>query len=404
MSAKQKIGWATMKVLLLLLLPAPRASALDWPHWRAPQMNGISQEVGWEAPVDGDAVRVRWSKELGVGYSSVSVAKGRVYTAGWENGRETLHCLSADDGATLWYHSYGATRYNRMHEGGSGGTPAVGDGRVVHMNRDGTVFCVQSESGTILWQKHLADELDVGAPEFGFAGSAVIDDGSIYLDLGRIVKLDLDDGHIRWKTKNYGPAYSTPVPFKRGADTALACFPEHGLVILDAGSGRERASHRWKTKHGINAATPVVEGNRFFISSGYGTGGSVLEWKQGKLNVVWQNREMQNHMATCVLIDGTLYGFDESVLKCIDFATGGRLWAKRGLGKGSLSAADGRLIILSEPGELVVARAAKDAFTEIGRARALDGGQNWTVPVLVDGRIYLRSASGKLACVDVRAQ
>jgi outer membrane protein assembly factor BamB len=104
-----------------------------------------------------------------------------------------------------------------------------------------------------------------------------------------------------------------------------------------------------------------------------------------------------------VLIDGALYGFDgdrNSDLKCIDFKTGAVKWSEKGLGKGALMAADGKLIIISEKGELVIAAADPTAFKALARWQVL-GGKCWTMPVLSNGRIYCRNAAGDLVCVDV---
>jgi outer membrane protein assembly factor BamB len=120
--------------------------------------------------------------------------------------------------------------------------------------------------------------------------------------------------------------------------------------------------------------------------------------------VLWESKVMRNHMCTSVLIDGHLYGFDEDkAFKCIDLA-GNEKWAERGLGKGAVTAAGDRLLVLSGKGELIILRATPEGFTELSRRKVLDGGQCWTDPVLVDGRIYCRSSRGELVCLDHRPE
>ena len=116
---------------------------------------------------------------------------------------------------------------------------------------------------------------------------------------------------------------------------------------------------------------------------------------------------MQNQLHSSVLIDGSLYGFDGAAgiparLTCMEYLTGKIRWTDQWPGVGSLSAADGKLIILSEQGELVIATASATAFLPVARAQILTG-KCWTVPVLSDGRIYCRNAAGDVACVDVRS-
>jgi outer membrane protein assembly factor BamB len=109
---------------------------------------------------------------------------------------------------------------------------------------------------------------------------------------------------------------------------------------------------------------------------------------------------MRNHVSSCVLWKDHLYGFDENELKCLEFATGKVKWAERRVGKGSLLAADGRLIIYGESGKLAVAEASPEGFKELASAQVLGGRSTWAIPVLASGKIYCRS-SEKLIALDV---
>jgi outer membrane protein assembly factor BamB len=127
----------------------------------------------------------------------------------------------------------------------------------------------------------------------------------------------------------------------------------------------------------------------------------VVRFAGNNPTLVWENKEMRNHMNSCVLINDKLYGFDEGDLKCLDFATGKVLWKEGSLGKGALMASDGKLIVISEKGELVIAPADPAAFKPVARAQIL-GGKCWTTPVLSHGRVYARNAKGDLVCVSVK--
>jgi outer membrane protein assembly factor BamB len=101
-----------------------------------------------------------------------------------------------------------------------------------------------------------------------------------------------------------------------------------------------------------------------------------------------------------------VYGFDGQAggrgeLACVDWNTGEQKWAQKGMGTGSVMLADGKLIILSERGKLVIAKASPEGFEQLAEAQILRG-KCWTVPVLANGRIYARNAVGDLVCVDVR--
>src|SRR5262249_47385259 len=157
----------------------------------------------------------------------------------------------------------------------------------------------------------------------------------------------------------------------------------------------------WHTRPPIHGATPVYADGRVFVSSNYGVGAALLRLKpDGPPEEVWKSRAMQNQYATCVLHEGHLYGFSGFRLACIDFATGQPCWDKTGIGKGSLLVADGRLIILSERGDLILAEATPKAYVEVSRCKPVDG-VCCTVPVIAGGRLYIRNEDVLLA-LDVK--
>ena len=200
-----------------------------------------------------------------------------------------------------------------------------------------------------------------------------------------------------------GASYSSPIAFNLDGIRRLAVFLASGLVILNAENGQELSQQPWKTKYDVNAATPIVSGDKVFISSGYNTGCALVQVSGDKPTVIWQNKSMRNHFNSCVLWEGYLYGFDESELKCLDFQTGEEKWSQKGLGKGSLMFADNKLIIMGDKGDLVIAEASPEGFKEISRAKVLSG-LCWTVPVLSGGKLYCRNHPGDLVCLDVSGQ
>ncbi|MCZ6837200.1 MAG: alcohol dehydrogenase, partial [Planctomycetota bacterium] len=161
------------------------------------------------------------------------------------------------------------------------------------------------------------------------------------------------------------------------------------------------ANHEWKTNYDINASDPIVIGNRIFISSGQNRGCAMLEMTDDGLQVVWENKSMSTKMTGCVLWDDHLYGFDDSILKCLDL-DGNEKWLQRGLGMGTLMIAKGRLIVVSAKGELIIADASPGGFAELSRERVLEGGVYWTMPILANGLIYVRNSNGDVVCRDHR--
>jgi len=387
------------------------SNAPDWYQWRGPNRDGISNEKGWLSVWPEEGPKVLWKTSVGVGYSTVSVNNGRVYTMGNLEKTDTIYCLDENTGTEIWKHSYRCVTESGGHPGPAS-TPTV-DGKYVYtLSREGHFFCINADSGKVIWSKHVKKDFGAKSPEWDFASSPLILGNMIIVDVGMTLALDKSTGNLIWKTKDYGDAwknksygggYSSPFAFHLNDSQRLAVFNSSGLVILDPENGRELALHPWKTSYNVNAVTPIVSDDKIFISSGYRTGGALFQFSGDKLTVVWQNKNMSNHFNSCILWEGHLYGFDETTLKCLDFQTGDVKWKQRGLGKGSLMLADGKLIIMGDKGHLVIAEASPESFKEISRTKVLSG-LCWTVPVLSGGKLYCRNHEGDLVCLDVSGQ
>lgn len=372
----------------------------DWPQWRGPNSDGVSTEKGWRADWRDGRARQLWKTSVGVGYSAVAVKGERLYTMGLVGDGDTVWCLDAENGKEVWQHHYRCPRQPKGGYPGPRATPTVDDGLVYTLSHEGHVFCLRADSGQVVWSKHLSQELRLRPPEWGFAGSPTIEGQLVLFNVGNGgVALEKRTGRVVWNSGEGRTSYSTPLTFAAGGQRFAAMFTARGLLGVDPATGKKLWEHPWKTSYDANIATPIIAGGHVFISSGYNVGCAMLRLNADRPAVVWQNKHMRNHFNTCVLWENHLYGFDESTLKCLDFRTGAMKWAQNGLGKASLMIADGKLLVLSERGELVVAPASPAGFRETARARVL-GGRCWTVPVLCGGRVYCRNEAGDLVCVD----
>ena len=401
------VNAALLALALLAAWLTPTARADDWPHWRGPARNGISAETGWLAEWPKDGPPVVWKARVGTGFSSFAVAGGRVFTLGNAANTDTVWCLEAATGAVLWKHSYESDLGDKYFEGGPGSTPSVAGERVFTISRWGDVFAFAAATGKILWSKNVAKETGVRVPGWGFTGSPLVHEKLLVLNVGEAgLALDQDTGVIVWQSGDNNAGYSTPLPLRRGDDWLALLGTESAYLAVNLRTGKPAWRVRWLTEYGVNAADPVVSGDLVFISSGYGKGAGLLRLGAGEPELVWKSKVLRTQMNAAVLLDGHLYGSDgdttdKAVLKCVELATGTEKWAQRGIGSGGVMAADGRLIVLSDRGELLVAPAMPTGFAPSARAQVL-GGKCWTVPVLADGRIYCRNARGDVVCVSVR--
>jgi outer membrane protein assembly factor BamB len=121
-----------------LLFLAEVGQSEDWPNWRGPNFDGVTQEtLPSTLP---DEPKVSWRTKVGVGFSSVSVSRGRVFTMGNADETDTVWCLDADSGRVIWKHSYACALDPRFYEGGPGVTPTVSGDAVYTLSKKGHAF------------------------------------------------------------------------------------------------------------------------------------------------------------------------------------------------------------------------------------------------------------------------
>ena len=380
----------------------------EWPMWRGAKADLISREKGWEFQWPEAGPRKLWTANVGIGFSSFSVADGRLYTMGHKAGNEIVHCFDAETGKPLWTHSYPCVLVDNLHEGGPSATPTVDGNRVYTVSKEGQLFCLTADRGEVVWLVELQKLLGVPMPDWGFSSSPLVLGDMLVLEAGRTVALNKLSGELIWQTQKYRPGYGSPTAFEHNGELLIATLNNDALLIVRAASGELVDSTPWESSFATVANTPIVTGDKVYISSGYNQGCALYELSDGKLKQLYKNKEMRNQMNNSVLAEGFLYGFDGNshvprtvALVCMEHGTGEVRWKELGLGCGSLMLADGKLIILSDQGELVIAEATSEAFRPISKAKVLDG-RCWTVPVLAGGRIYCRNAAGDVVALDVR--
>jgi outer membrane protein assembly factor BamB len=395
----------TLRSLLALALCAGVTQAADWPHWRGPTRDGISTETGWKLS-SGDAKKL-WTAQVGMGCSAIHVAGGRAYTLGNKNETDTVFCFDAVTGKELWKHSYPCPLQPKFWEGGTLATPTLDGDRVYSISKVGDLFCFEAATGKIVWQKNLEKDFGGKMPTWGFSGSPLVLKDRLLVetgaDTGSVVALDKATGQLVWRGGKGPAGYGTIQPFSLRGKDYLAVFTGNALAILEQNGGKQIASYPFKTKYDVNAVTPLISGDKIFIAAGYSHGSALVKFTGAALEQVWESKQMRNHFNSCVLVNGHLYGFDENDLACMELATGTLKWSQKGIGKASLILADGKLLILSEKGDLITAEPSPAGFKELARAKALTY-KCWCVPVLANGRVYCKNNSGDLACVDVSGQ
>jgi outer membrane protein assembly factor BamB len=398
-------------VAVLVSLSFVAVQAADWPRFRGPANNGISEEKNWLGEWPGGQPKQVWKKNVGVGFSSMAVAGGRIFTMGHDGrkkGEDRIVCLDAETGNELWRHAYPQGLLDRYYEGGSSGTPTVDGGRVYTLSKFGNAFCLDAETGKVIWTRDLGGALGLEVPEWGFAGAPLIEGDLVIYNAGTAgVALNKATGADAWISGKEAAGYGSPVAFTHGGRKAVALFAMKDLIAVEPATGKELWRFPWKTKYDVNAADPAMAGDMVFISSGYGKGGAALKLGDGAPKQLWFSDDVRAHMTSPIIIDGHVYvvdgnGDDDgSRLKCVELATGKLKWESPATKTGVLTASDGKLIWVNGTGELRVVEASPAGYKELARAQVI-GGKIWAAPVLANGRLYVRNWKGDVVSLDLK--
>ena len=255
---------STTAICLIAASLIGQSNADDWPNWHGPNRDGVSSETAWSSDkIDNQT----WTAEVGIGFASVSVSDGRLYTLGHngkkrDGGEETIYCLDAKTGKEIWKVSYSAQLLPNLHEGGPSATPTIHQKKLYTLSKDGRLRCSNAASGDKLWERNLLEESAMEAPaEWGFCSSPLIIGNDVVVEAAQTIAFNKDTGEPTWKSKSYRPAYGTPTAFEFKGKTCLATIKTDGLVILDASNGKTLAFQEWKTRFSTNANTPIVRGD-----------------------------------------------------------------------------------------------------------------------------------------------
>lgn len=396
----------------LLLAAVPFLVAADWPQHLGPERNGHSTETGllrtWK---DGPAVL--WTKDVGHGWAGAVVAGDRLILFHRVGEDETVECIEPATGKATWKSAY-RTRYEDdfRFDDGPRATPLIAGKKIYTFGADGDLRAWDLESGHGLWNRNVNRDYKVQKGFFGAATSPLLAGGKLLLNVGTkgagVVAFDPETGKEIWKTSDDAVSYSSPVLATLGGEELAVFFTREGLLAVTPDKGDVRHKFPWSSRAhaSVNAATPIVSGDRVYISSSYNTGAVVLETKGGKLEEVWQSDDvLSNHYNTPVLVKDHLYGIDgrqeggQARLRCVEWNTGKVRWTKEAFGCAAIISADGLLIASPENGDVVLIEPSAEEYKELARAHVLDA-QVRALPALSGGRLFVRDGK-KLVALQV---
>jgi outer membrane protein assembly factor BamB len=321
------------------------------------------------------------------------------------DGNDVVTCLNVENGAVVWQHRYpcpaGQAGWGPL-QSGPRATPTLDGDRLYTMSHDARVFCLATNTGKPLWECDLKPQAGAQESMWGYSGSPLVEGDLVILNAGAAgVALDRRSGQVAWQSGPGQGGYSSPVLYEAAGQRGVALFTASNLVGLEPATGRRLWQFRF-----ASVADPVVIGDRLFLSLGASPNPAQQQCALIRLGAegpteLWRNQNMRNDANTSVLVGGQLYGNDKNALRCIDLETGAERWGEKGIGLGGLIAADGKLLVLTERGELLVVKAAPESYQELARTKLLEG-TSYTAPTLANGRLYCRNHAGDLVCLDLR--
>ena len=398
-------------------------AAADWPNYRGP---GTDATVPTASVPDHLLLTPVWKVATGNSFGQVAVVADKAVVFTERGPDEFAVALDALTGKELW-----ATRIDNSIKDNSGGdgprsTPSINDGHVYLYSTHMKLACLDLASGKQLWKHDIVGEFGGHVPGWGSAASPVVVDDLVLVVGGGsgkgILAFNKNIGALVWAKTSETLTHATPTVATILGTRQVICFMQSGLVAVEPATGRVlwTFAHPYKTS---TAASPVVGGKNgdvVYCSAGYGVGAAACRitktddaWAATKL---WRTEGANlSHWSTPVYHDGCIYGLfghndGNGPLACLDIETGAVKWSQKGFGtQGGLIALDGKLLIQTPAGDLVLVAASPEGFKELGRQNIFKG-KNWTAPSFAGGHIYVHNTSGRglstpeIACLKLGAK
>lgn len=393
--------------------PAPadlRARATYWTDFRGPLRDGHYRERPIRTDWPQGGLTPIWKQPIGGGYASFVIARGRAFTIEQRGPQEAVAAYDLATGRELWTNAWTAAFREFMGGDGPRATPTWADGRVYALGAEGEFRCLEDATGRVVWRTNILQDSGAANLQWGMAASPlIVDDTVVVLPGGggdqSVVAYDRRTGKRAWSALADKQAYASPMLVTLAGVRQILVFTASRVIGITPDRGELLWEYPWTTQFDVNASQPLVIGdNRVFVSTGYGTGAAVAEIVAGgnglSAREVWRNIRMKNQFTSSVLHEGFIYGLDESILACIDAATGELKWKGGRYGYGQVLLASGHLIILTEQGDLALVRATPDRHEEIARFPMLDG-KTWNHPAMADGYLLIRNIN-EMAAFDLR--
>jgi outer membrane protein assembly factor BamB len=406
----------------------------EWPQWRGPQRDGVWREGGVVKRFASSELTPVWRAPVGPGYTGPTVADGRVFVMDRitqpEQGERVL-CFDAWTGKSLWSFTY-ACPYEIQYTAGPRACVTVDGERAFALGAMGHLHCFHAPSGRLLWKHDCQSEYEIEMPIWGIAAAPLIYQGKVIVHIGgreaSLVAFDIETGKEVWRALKDPAQYSAPILIQQAGQTVLVCWTADSVAGMDPETGKVHWRHEIKRqKMPIGVATPVVQGDRLFVTSFY-DGSHMFRLRQDRLAVepLWSRvgsseqhtDALHSIISTPLFLGDHIYGVDSyGELRCLRADNGDRVWE-------DLSATPkarwstihfiqngDRIWMFNERGELIIGTLSPAGYQEISRAKLLKptrdqlpqpqrNGVCWSHPAFAYGHVFARN-DAELVCASL---
>jgi outer membrane protein assembly factor BamB len=378
--------------------PTAVEAGAEWPGFRGPGRDSVVRGVRIETDWSKSPPIALWRRPIGPGWSSFAVGGDRLYTQEQRGEDEIVACYKVSTGEPVWKHR-DAVRFWESNAGaGPRATPTLSHGRVYTFGATGILNALDAGNGAVVWSRDAAAETERKVPTWGFTSSPlVVDDVVVTAASGTLAAYDLASGDPRWVGPRHGGSYSSPHLATIDGVAQILLLSPPGAISVAPGDGKLLWEHSWE---GGAIVQPALTANGDVLVNAIASSGGVamrrLAVGQGPdgwtAEERWTSNGLKPYFNDFVIHKGHAYGFDGSILACIDLEDGKRKWKGGRYGDGQLVLLSDQdlLLVLSEEGELALVGATPDRFTEVARFPAIEG-KTWNHPALVGDVLLARN-------------
>ncbi|MFP6583249.1 MAG: PQQ-binding-like beta-propeller repeat protein [Candidatus Hydrogenedentota bacterium] len=399
----------TLSILLAITTLTTVANAAEgtafWPQFHGPNRDSISTEGNFLSEWPEGGPELVWTANgLGHGFSTVSIADGRMYTAG-NIGDDTVVTAFDLNGKLLWQAKNGKAWATGNSYPGTRGTPTIDGDRVYHESPLGNVICVNGKTGETIWELNVLEKYHGGNIRWALSESLLIDGEHVICSPGgpdvSMIALDKLSGEVVWTAPSTGDSagYSSPILFEQDGLRILTTLTSKSLIGVNADTGALlwRIDHESYTDQ--NTLTPIYHEGHLFIST---IRAGSIKWKVQisdgtvSLDEVWRTDQFDNHHGGVVLAKGNIYGASITRSRnrwvALDWETGEIEHVDPAVGKGSVMYAEGLMYMLSINRVMGLVRPLDAGFEMVSTFTIPEGGdgKSWAHPVVTAGHLYIR--------------